>query len=478
MRQIFCSQKFDSQTIQQPQIYATRKTQENNLTQIYKYLTQNKIPLIQNLQAKRRFLNKTGEFFIQNSRMYKKNGNKPPLLVIFDGEHRNSILLHAHENLGHRGIFTVYEVIRHRFYWPQMRADVNHHVKSCHECQIRSLKRLEIPLTISVSTRLFAKVYIDVMHMPAAHGFHYIVAAKDDLSGTSEAIPLRQATAKALAKFFWENIYCRYGAPLHVVTDNGPEVKEAFDRLLKRMSIPQIRITPYNHHANGVVERGHFIIREALIKTCKGKLTNWPLKVPEILFADRITINRVTGFSPFQLLHATDPLLPLDLAEATFLVEEFRSGMQTEDLLVMRARQLEKHPDDVARAAETLRKARFASKEQFERRFIKRLSRTKYESGELVLVRNTAIEMSHDRKHKPRYLGPYEVFKRTQGGNYKLKELDGAILQYKYAAFRILPYITRNHEFMQEDHDWADVNDQTETDSQNKSDSEDSDLED
>jgi len=110
-----------------------------------------------------------------------------------------------------------------------MRADVNHQVKSCHECQIRSLKRLEIPLTVSVSTRLFAKVYIDVMHMPVAHGFHYIVAAKDDLSGTSEAIPLRNATAKALAKFFWEYIYCRYGAPLHVVTDNGPEVKEAFE---------------------------------------------------------------------------------------------------------------------------------------------------------------------------------------------------------------------------------------------------------
>ena len=209
-------QNLNSKITYQPQVYATRKTQENTLNQIYKYLTQDKILVIQNLQAKRRFLNKTGEFFIQNSRMYKKNRNKPPLLVIFDGEHRNSILLHAHENLGHRGVFAVYEVIRHRFYWPRMRADVNHHVKSCHECQIRSIKRLEIPLTISVSTRLFAKVYIDIMHIPAAHGFHYIVAAKDDLSGTSEAIPLRRATAKALAKFFlgkyllliWSSLTC------------------------------------------------------------------------------------------------------------------------------------------------------------------------------------------------------------------------------------------------------------------------------
>ncbi len=149
--------------------------------------------------------------------MYKKDGNRPPLLVIFDGKHQTSILLHAHEKLGHRGIYAIYKVIRSRFYWPQIRADVNHHVKSCHECQIQSLKRLEIPLTVSVSTQLFAKVYIDIMHMPAAHGFYYIVAAKDDLSGISEAISLRQATARALAKFFWEYIYCRYGAPLHVV---------------------------------------------------------------------------------------------------------------------------------------------------------------------------------------------------------------------------------------------------------------------
>ncbi len=254
MKQIFYSQKPISQTPTPFQVYATRTAQENNLNQIFKYLTTGEFPLLNTPQAKRQFFNKAGEFLIQNSRMYKKNGNKPPLLVIIDGKHRNSILLHAHESLGHRGIYAVYEVIRHRFYWPQMRADVNHHVKSCHECQIRSLKRLEIPLTVSVSTRLFAKVYIDVMHMPVANGFHYIVAAKDDLSGTSEAIPLRHATAKALAKFFWEYIYCQYGAPLHVITDNRPEVKEAFERLLKRINIPQIKITPYNHHANGVVE--------------------------------------------------------------------------------------------------------------------------------------------------------------------------------------------------------------------------------
>jgi len=71
------------------------------------------------------------------------------------------------------------------------------------------------------------------MHMPEINRFKYIVAAKDDLSGTSKAKVLQSTTSKELAKFFWEQIYCRYGAPQQVVTDNRPKVKKAFQLLLE-----------------------------------------------------------------------------------------------------------------------------------------------------------------------------------------------------------------------------------------------------
>jgi len=114
-----------------------------------------------------------------------------------------------------------------------MRADIYHHVCSCHECQIRSLKQVKVLLTISKPSTLFAKIYIDIMHMPEVNKFKYIVAAKDDLSGTCKAKALRSTTSKELAKFFWEQIYCQYGASQHVVTDNRPEVKKAFHLLLE-----------------------------------------------------------------------------------------------------------------------------------------------------------------------------------------------------------------------------------------------------
>jgi transposase InsO family protein len=190
-----------------------------------------------------------------------------------------------------------------------------------------------------------------------------------------------------------------------ITTDNGPEVQGAFDHLVKRLGIPQVRISPYNKHANGVVERGHYILREAIVKSCKkdsdGKALNWPSQVLPAVFADHVTVNSVTGYSPYFLLHGLHPLLPFDLFEATFLVEGFHSGMETSDLLALRIR-----------------------------RYAKRLQRSDYPEGSLVLIRNNHHEDTLNKfKLHPRYLGPYEVVRKTAMGSYILKELDGALHQ-------------------------------------------------
>ena len=87
---------------------------------------------------------------------------------------------------------------------------------------------------------------------------------------------------------------------------------------------------------------------------------------------------------------------------------------------------------------------RISSKEVFEKRYGRRLMKEFYKPGELVLVRNSSIEYSADRKHKPRYEGPFEVVRKTKGGSYILKELDGSIRRQGVAAFRLLRYYTRD----------------------------------
>jgi len=96
---------------------------------------------------------------------------------------------------------------------------------------------------------------------------------------------------------------------------------------------------------------------------------------PNSFLCNRVTVSKVTGFSAYFLLHGIHPVLPFDLADATFLVEGFKTGMSSVDLLVLWMRQLERRQEDIDAAAKALAKSRFKSKEDFEWKYRKRLRR-------------------------------------------------------------------------------------------------------
>ena len=182
---------------------------------------------------------------------------------------------------------------------------------------------MKIPITVSTPATIFVKIYVDVMDMPESRwGFKYIMCAWDDLSRACEARAFQRNDSHSLAKFFWEQIYCRYGAIAEVVTDNGPETKGVFAELLRRVGVPQVKILPYNKQANGVVKQGHFIIREAILRSAPDK-KDWEEKVQLAIFADRVTMTHSTGYSPFFLIHGLHPVLAMDVADARFLAEGF-----------------------------------------------------------------------------------------------------------------------------------------------------------
>ncbi|GJE99479.1 polyprotein [Phanerochaete sordida] len=417
--------------------------QDRVLIEIYDYLTQLALPGGLTEKQQQRFISRAHKFFVQNGALFKRAGPRVPKKCIFNPARRRRLLQAAHDDLGHRGERATLHTLHLRFYWPTMPTDCQDYVRSCHECQVRSVRKVQTPLLISAPTNIFVKIHLDVMFMPRSRGLRYVVAATDDLSGAGEGRALSANTANLIAKFLWEEIFCRYGAVGQITTDNGSEVQAAVTRLMDRWHIPRVTISPYNSKANGVVERRHFIIRESIIKACEGNTAKWPDFVHHAFFADRITIRRATGFSPYQLLYGTDPVLPFDLSEASFLIDGFTRNMSTTDLLAARIRQLEKRPQDIARAAATLKASRIRSKEVFERRFASRLVSSSYAPGTLVLMRNSAISTSHSRKHQPRYLGPYQVLRRTERGSYVIQELDGSASRHGVAADRLVPYITR-----------------------------------
>jgi hypothetical protein len=431
------------------QVFTAKMDQEQTLHHILKYLITQQIPEFESAQEQRRFNNNVNKYRIHHNTLIKMTPSGHPLTVILKESDRIDILRQAHDELGHRGVRVIFMMLKFRFFWPNMIQDIKKYVKSCHQCQIRSLKKYRIPITVSTPATLFAKIYIDVMNMPPAPGgeegdFRYIVAARDDLSGACEARALRHANSEELADFFKNQILYKYGMVQQIITDNGPENKDKFHKLMKRMDLKHVKISGYNHRANGVVERGHYTMREALVKSCEGDLSIWPEKLQQVVFADWITTSSVTGFSPYYLLFGQHPVLPFDIIQATFMIDGFKEGLSTSDLLALRVRQLEKRPEDIAQAAAALKKHRCKSKAMFEAKYHHLFNTTGFHPGELVLMRNTAVESSLNRKSKPRYLGPFIVARRTKRNSYVLQELDGTFMRKNIAAFRLAPYIARD----------------------------------
>jgi transposase InsO family protein len=133
---------------------------------------------------------------------------------------------------------------------------------------------------------------------------------------------------------------CRWGAIEEIVTDNGKAFIAAADALAQKYGIRHIRISAYNSQANGIIERQHFPVREAIMKTCKGQLNKWTQVIHAVFWAERVTIQRSTGYSPFYMVHGIHPALPFDIAEATYLIPPLDAGIDTAQLIAVRARQL------------------------------------------------------------------------------------------------------------------------------------------
>ncbi len=74
--------------------------------------------------------------------------------------------------------------------------------------------------------------------------------------------------------------------------------------------------TPAYNPKSNRVERFHRDLKAALRGIQAKKKVDWEEALPAILFTARTTVNHQTGFSPYQIMFARDPHIPLAVIEA------------------------------------------------------------------------------------------------------------------------------------------------------------------
>jgi hypothetical protein len=163
------------------------------------------------------------------------------------------------------------------------------------------------------------------------------------------------------------------------------------------------------------------------------------------------------GCSPYFTVTGAHPILPFDITEATYLQPPPNSIMSTTNLISRRAIALQKYSANINTLYSKVYQARLKAARWFEEHHLRTLKDFDFQRGSLILMCNTQIEKSLNKKMHARYIGPLIVVSCNYGGAYILAKLDGTVLYCPIATFCLLPYFA--HKSIPLPPDFIDIDD-------------------
>ncbi|GFS83136.1 retrovirus-related Pol polyprotein from transposon 412 [Trichonephila clavipes] len=187
-----------------------------------------------------------------------------------------------------------------------MRKYIFEYVSTCDRCQKFNYKnalpagRL-IPIVPNYSNAIVTLDFLDPYPTSRPERYRFVLVKFDHFTKWSELIPLRKASAQAKAKTLFENYISRYGAPISLISDNGPQfISEVFEHLNHRMDIKHMKTVTYRPQAN-LTERVNHNLAQMIACFVEENHENWDRFLHEFAFALRTSVNETTNKTPAEL---------------------------------------------------------------------------------------------------------------------------------------------------------------------------------
>lgn len=210
-----------------------------------------------------------------------------------------------------------------------MHKDVKRYCLTCHLCQTKKhLGKLnKAPLKPIVVNTPWSLIGIDVTGplKQSSNGNKYVIVAVDYFTKFCVAKAVHDFTAETTAKFVFEEVVCKLGAPKGIMSDQGVNFKaKLFKRLCDLCQVKTANSTVYYAPANGLVERMNKTLKQIMTMYVNDDHTNWDDFLQSSISAYNTSTHSSTKFSPYEALFAREPITLVDVMLEVSMEKNFK----------------------------------------------------------------------------------------------------------------------------------------------------------
>ena len=414
------------------------------LTNMHQFLSTGLPPEEMNRDERKRLAVQSRHFCLLRDTLYHKGADGIWRRAVRSDE-KDIILREAHCGVagGHyAGDATARKIWQSGLWWPTTLKDAVRYAKECDLCQRmgQPTEQARMPHQPVLPLEPFQKWGLDFVgpfKPPAMRtGNRYVIVATDYCTKWVEAKALRDNTAASTAKFLYEYIWCRYGCPIELISDQGGHfLGQVVESLTSFYAVVHKRSTPYYPQANGLAESTNKTLQNILRKIVNENRTDWDTKLHSALWAYRTAYKTSIQTTPFRLAFGLEAVMPVEFQVPSLRIQirERLNEKESEAIRLAALCELEEHRLASIMHLELEQRRRKAFVDRH-----RKGNEKMFGIGKPVLVFQTRMGKMPG-KLRFRWTGPYWIT-REFNGSYQLGTLAGEVLGKWVNGFRLKPY--------------------------------------